>query len=70
MRVIKQLGTQIKKWLFELSNCKSLKCNIDAGLFSATWKLEGKTTDCSKNEGARTGNSKQILAILAQNQKN
>ena len=34
----KKLATQIKKWVlrFELSNCKSLKCNIDAGLFSAT----------------------------------
>ena len=42
---------------------------VDAGLFSATWKCEGKTTDCAKNGEARAGNSKQILAILAQNQK-
>ena len=53
LRVIKQLGTQIIKWLlrFELSNCNSLKYNIDAGLFSVTWKWEGKTTDCTKNGG-------------------
>ena len=56
----------IKIWT---SNCKSLKCNIDAGLFQVPESGRARLQIELKMEGPEPEIQKQILANLAQNQK-